>query len=285
MAFENSLPNDRQAIFVRKIQQEHHDTETDVERDATIETVEYSDGFGRLLQTRTQAEDETVGDSIFGGEVLSPDQSDDPGEVVLRKRRPDKELNVVVSGAQVFDNKGRIVEKFEPYYELESGFRYQPPGKDRFGQKATMFYDPIGRVARTLNPDGSEQRVIFGVPGKINAPNLSDPNVFEPTPWEAYTYDANDLAPLSREPLADGSLGPFLSDRAPSHHHFTPSSIVLDALGRTVLAIERNIDLPEDPDDPSSPLPSMEEFTTESAYDIRGNLLTVKDALGRKAFQ
>ena len=285
MAFENSPPNDRQPIFVHKIRQEHHDTETDVERDATIETFEYSDGFGRLLQTRTQAENETVGDPIFGGEVLSPDQSDDPGEVVLRKRRPEKELNVVVSGAQVFDNKGRIIEKFEPYFELELGFRYRPPGKDRLGQKATMFYDPIGRVARTLNPDGSEQRVIFGVPGKINAPNLSNLDVFEPTPWEAYTYDANDLAPLSREPLADGTLGPSLRERAPRHHHLTPSSIVFDALGRTVLAIERNIDLPEDPDDPSSPLPSMQEFTTESTYDIRSNLVGVKDALGRKAFQ
>jgi RHS repeat-associated protein len=277
MAFEN----DRQPIFVRKIRHEHHDTETDVESDATIETVEYSDGFGRLLQTRTQAEDEIVGDPIFGGGVLSPDQSDDPGEVVLRKRHPEKEPNVVVSGAQVFDNKGRIVEKFEPYFELESGFRYRPPGKDRFGQKATMFYDPIGRVARTLNPDGSEQRVIFGVPGKIDEPNLSKPDVFEPTPWEAYTYDANDLAPISKDP----GTGERLADRAPRHHHFTPLSIVLDALGRTVLAIERNINLPEDPDNPSSPLPAMQEFTTESTYDIRGNLVGVKDALGRKAFQ
>jgi RHS repeat-associated protein len=281
MAFENSRPNNRQAIFVHKIQHEHHDTEKDVERDATIDTFEYSDGFGRLLQTRTQAEDETVGDPIFGGGVLSPDQSDDPGEVVLRKRRPEKEPNVVVSGAQVFDNKGRIVEKFEPYFELESGFRYRPPGKDRFGQKATMFYDPVGRVARTLNPDGSEQRVIFGVPGKINKPNLSKPDVFEPTPWETYTYDANDLAPISKDPVTDKRL----TDRAPLHHHFTPSSIVLDALGRTVVTIERNIDQSADPEDPSSPLPLMQELRTESTYDIRGNLLRVKDALDRKAFQ
>jgi hypothetical protein len=281
MAFENRLPNDRQPIFVRKIQQEHHDTETDVERDATIETFDYSDGFGRLLQTRTQAEDETIGDPIFGGGVLSPNQSDDPGEIVLRKRQPNAELNVVVSGAEVFDNKGRIVEKFEPYFELESGFKYRPPGTDRFGQKASIFYDSLGRVVRTLNPDGSEQRVIFGIPGKINAPNLSKPDVFEPTPWEAYTHDANDLASLSKDPGTDERL----TDRAPRHHHFTPSSIVLDAVGRMVRAIERNVDLPEDPDDPSSPLPSMEELSTESTYDIRGNLLRVKDALGRKAFQ
>ena len=42
-----------QPISVRTIRQVHHDTETDVplpQRDETITTVEYSDGFGRLLQ-------------------------------------------------------------------------------------------------------------------------------------------------------------------------------------------------------------------------------------------
>ena len=36
-------------------------------RDDTIETVEFSDGFGRLVQTRTQAEDVIFGDATFGG--------------------------------------------------------------------------------------------------------------------------------------------------------------------------------------------------------------------------
>ena len=74
-----------------------------------------------------------------------------------------------------------------------------------------MFYDPRGQVVRTLNPDGSEQRVIYGVPGSIAHPDVAciDENdksqiKFEPTPWEAYTYDANDLAPLSTAP--DGDL-------------------------------------------------------------------------------
>jgi hypothetical protein len=52
--------NRQQPVFVRNIVREHHATETDVpqpERDETIESIQYSDGFGRLLQTRTQAED------------------------------------------------------------------------------------------------------------------------------------------------------------------------------------------------------------------------------------
>ena len=90
-----------------------------------------------------------------------------------------------------------------------------------------MFYDPRGRVVRTLNPDGSEQRVVHGVPGTTAAPDLDDPETFEPTPWEAYTYDANDNA---------GRTHP--AESAGYHHHWnTPASIVIDALGRTIDAV------------------------------------------------
>ena len=71
-------PVRRQPVSVRTIRRVHHANETDVpllQRDETIETVEYSDGFGRLLQTRTQAEDVSFGDPVFGGEVLPADQA------------------------------------------------------------------------------------------------------------------------------------------------------------------------------------------------------------------
>jgi RHS repeat-associated protein len=281
-----------QPISVRTIQRVHHINETDVplsERDETIETVEYSDGFGRLLQTRIQAEDVLFGDGdldapLFGNDVLPADQNDADGTkaaVVGRKRGSNDPENVVVSGWQLYDNKGQVVERFEPFYS--KGFDYLSPEdeeRDVFGQKVTMFYDPRGQVIRTLNPDGSEQRVIYGVPGAILTPDLTNPNEFEPTPWEAYTFDANDLAPLSEGPFPDGLIGP-LTDRAPRHHHFTPSNIVIDALGRTVLAVERNRETSENA---NAPLPPIEEFHTRSEYDIRGNLLKVTDALQRDAF-
>ena len=112
-------------------------------------------------------------------------------------------------------------------------------------------------------PDGSEQRVIYGVPE-----NLSQPERFKPTPWEAYTYDANDLATLSNSPA-----GTPLINAAPTTHHFTPASIEIDALGRTIKAVERNGSDPKD------------WYTTRSTYDIRGNVLTVTDALSRVAFK
>jgi RHS repeat-associated protein len=231
------------------------------ERDKTIETVEYSDGFGRLLQTRTQAEDILFGDPSFGGGVLVLDQSVAMGDTVGRQRADDNSPNVIVSGSQIYDNKGRIVEKFERFFS--TGLDYSAPDDSQLGRKVNMFYDPRGQVIRTLNPDGSEQRVIYGIPV-----DLTNPDRFAPTPWEVYNYDANDLAPVSKGP--DGKS---LINAAPASHHFTPSSIVIDALGRTIESIARN----------GSDRPDW--FVTRFTYDIRGNVLTLTDALGRAAFR
>src|SRR5262249_28226157 len=160
------------------------------------------------------------GDANFGGGVLPADQSAPIGDAVGRRRAPGDPPNVIVSGAQTYDNKGRVVEKYEPFFS--TGFDYTAPGGAQFGQKATMFFDPRGQMIRTLNPDGSEEQVIYGVPA-----DLTRPGVFAPTPWKAYTYDANDLAPASQSPE-----GTSLATAAPATHHFTPSSIVIDPLGR-----------------------------------------------------
>src|SRR5262249_61983603 len=111
LAFETSAPTYRHPVFVRTIRQVHHDTETDIplpERDETIETREYSDGFGRLLQTRTQAEAVRFGDDTFGGgdSVLPSGQSDGAGgDVVGRRSDSTSAPNVVVTACPSYDNK------------------------------------------------------------------------------------------------------------------------------------------------------------------------------------
>ena len=142
--------------------------------------------------------------------------------------------NVVVSGWQTYDNNGRVVEKYEPFFA--EGWDYGQPDDQKFGQKVTMFYDPRGHVVRTVNPDNSEQRVIYGVPGTLASPDLEHPELFEPTPWEAYTYDANDNAVRTH--------GSDPTTQRYRHHGDTPTSIVIDALGRTVETVERDRDEP-----------------------------------------
>ncbi|MGQ9869922.1 toxin TcdB middle/C-terminal domain-containing protein [Leptodesmis sp.] len=159
-AFDHSPPDQRQPIFVRSIRHTHHDTETDVplpKRDETIESREYSDGFGRLVQTRTQGEAVRFGDAVFGGgeTVLPANQNEGAGGDMVSVANVDPvNPNVVVSGWQVYDNKGRVVQKYEPFFPV--GWGYALPVEQEMGQKVTMFYDPRGQVIRTVNPDRSE---------------------------------------------------------------------------------------------------------------------------------
>ena len=92
-------------------------------------------GYRRRLSSprRSKGHDEA------GGGVLSADQSVATGNTVGRRRLPGDPPNVIVSGWQVYDNKGRVIERYEPFFAV--GLDYEPPGEAQFGQKATMFYD------------------------------------------------------------------------------------------------------------------------------------------------
>jgi RHS repeat-associated protein len=118
-------------------------------------------------------------------------------------------------------------------------------------QRIKMYYDPRGQVIRTVNPDGSEQRVVYGVPAQ-----LTQVGSYTPSPWETYTYDANDLDPLSP-------------------HYGTPKSARVDAMGRTVQTLDRL----------ESSNSTEDNVQMRYQYDIRGNLLEVKDAYNREVFE
>ncbi|HEV2736549.1 MAG TPA: SpvB/TcaC N-terminal domain-containing protein, partial [Longimicrobiaceae bacterium] len=247
-------------ISVRARRRVHYETDLHVpmpERDETVNLVEYSDGFGRLLQTRTQAGDVSFGDEPFGEGVLRLDRRHDAADVVGRGSTP--RPRVVVSGWQVYDNKGRVVEKYEPFFS--AGWAYAPAAEEEVGRRVVQHFDPRGRVVRTVSPDGSEQRVIQGVPAQLD---LGRPAV-EPTPWEAYAYDANDNAGRTHPGSSDGF----------AHHRDTPSSVVVDALGRPVLAVSRSREvIPEGG--------AVQEHRTRTRYDVQGNVTVVWDTLGRE---
>ena len=265
-----------QPVFARAVRRVFHDSDPD-DTGETIEAREYSDGFGRLLQTRTQGEEVRFGNEPFGGgdSFLPVSQDASLPTIVTGTMNSDfTKPNVTVSGWERYDNKGQVVEKFEPFWSTR--WEYAPPTDAERGQKIAMFYDPRGQVVRTVNPDGSEQRVIHGIPNNLDDPPLvpTDAAKFKPNPWEAYTYDANDNA--GRTPLADPNAAEY------RHHWNTPASIEVDALGRTVRAVAR---YREAPVSPTSALPPIEEHITRSTYDIQGNLTDIHDALGRVAFQ
>jgi YD repeat-containing protein len=264
--------NSGEPVWVRTTQRVHHihadylgslPTE---EQNATIVAVEYSDGFGRQLQTRTQAEDLLFGDAQLGDSGLPADQTAANASAVGTLGAD----NVVVSGAKRYNNKGKVVEQWEPYFS--TGFSHaglsSPPGAGTAshpGQRVRIYYDALGRPQRTLNPDGTEQRVVYGVPNALNTPGS-----FKASPWERYTYDANDLAPLTHP--SDATV--------PSAHHFTPKSEVIDALGRTVKTTEHNAHFNQ------QVTPAVyESVVMQYSYDIKGQLLEVTDPLDRVCFE
>src|SRR6185503_15607721 len=109
------------------------------------------------IQSRAQAETEIFGP--LGDDVGLPAQPDHVTTAAIAVTADDR---VVVSGWQVFDNKGRVVEKYEPFFSRGGDFQLEQDAKK--GEHSTLFYDPRGQLIRTLNPDGSQQRVIFGAP-------------------------------------------------------------------------------------------------------------------------
>ena len=263
-------------VFVRTLRSTHHDTDPD-DRGEAIESREYSDGFGRVTQIRSQAENVRFGDPIFGGgnTVLDADQSAGGGGVVRGVANTDVlRPNVIVSGAQRYDNKGNIVEKFEPYFSV--GWEYSPArdstnaAERDLGASMSTFYDARGRPTASLSPDGSQRRVVYGIPRNLDV-DPGDPEQIAPSPWETYTYDANDNAGRTHPREA----------REYAHHWNTPSSVEIDALGRVIVATTRTRAAPVGPGAVPAP---VDEYRTRSTYDIPGNLVELVDPLNRRAF-
>jgi hypothetical protein len=91
--------------------------------DSTIKTVEFSDGFGRLVQTRTLAEDTIYGDDQgldpFGDSGLDPDMTESLADAVAWTRTTEPD-NVVVSGWTVYDPSLKSVGRNLDYPATET---------------------------------------------------------------------------------------------------------------------------------------------------------------------
>ena len=167
---------------------------------------------------------------------------------------------VAVNGAEDYDSKGRVVRRYDPFYSTGWDFEVDAALSGR--PHVEVEYDPLGRMTRTTDPDGTEHRVIQGIPSA-----LADPAAFEPTPWVSFAYDPTDL-----DGLRSGNYAAPTTARAPSDHHGTPTSRLVDGLGRVIAQVER-----------AGSDPTRDWYLTQSRYDLRGNLIEIVDTLGRTA--
>ena len=183
-------------------------------------SVTYSDGFGREIMTKVQAEDGLAPHYDADGRLVL-DATGNP-ELVWSSDR------WVGNGATVFNNKGLPVRQYEPFFDGRPDFT-DADALVRIGVGPTLTYDPLGRIVRTDLPDGSFSRVQFH-------------------PWLQITHDPIDTVMDSDwyedrgapSPHDMPSLATAPDRRAAAlaaRHHDTPTRVYLDLLGRPLVSV------------------------------------------------
>ncbi|HEY0468143.1 MAG TPA: hypothetical protein VGC79_28285, partial [Polyangiaceae bacterium] len=239
----------------------------------------YSDGFGRELQSKIQAEPGDAASraaevTLPSGDVATGALTLDDDAPVLSATNP----RWVGKGRTVYNNKGKPVKQYEPFFSSTHLFEVEPEMTDT-GVTPILFYDPVERVVATLHPNHSYEKVVFD-------------------PWRQETWDVNDSV-LRSDPKADPDVGEFFQLLPPSDylptwqdqrskgqrgadekvaaekaaaHDGTPTVAHLDALGRPMLTVADN------GRDKSG---AAQKFGTRVTLDIEGNQREVKDANAR----
>lgn len=127
-------------------------------------------------------------------------------------------MSVVVSGAKLYNNKGKVVEQWEPYFSLD--FALTDPALQMGESAPASTTMPLVARNGPSTPMARHRLVIYGEPLALEAIAPARRSEARPSPWTRYTYDAADLASLTHP--EDGTV--------PEEHRWTPKSEVVDAL-------------------------------------------------------
>lgn len=219
----------------------------------------YSDGFGREIQKKIQAE---PGPVIDGGPVVSP--------------------RWVGSGWIIFNNKGKPVRQYEPFFAATHGFEFGVT----VGVSPILFYDPAERVVATLHPNHAWEKVVFD-PWRQETWQVSDTVLIADPRTDARVgaffsrLAPADVLPSWHDRRSDGALGP--QEQAAAHkatmHANTPTIVHSDSLGRAVLSVAHNRFKYSDTPEADAPVEEIRE--TRTMLDIEGNEREVIDAKRR----
>jgi RHS repeat-associated protein len=222
----------------------------------------YSDGLGHEIQEKIQAE---PGPLVKGGRIVRP--------------------RWVGSGWTIFNNKGKPVRQYEPFFSSTHGFEFA----HIVGVSPILFYDPVERVVAILHPNQTYEKVVF-------------------KSWEQMAYDVNDTVAAkgteTGDPRTDADIRGYVegyfnmqrstwktwhqqritgaedvqerhaAEKAQKHAN-TPTIIYFDTLGRTFLTIAHNRFDSDRPDGK----PVEERYATRVKLDIEGNQREVRDTV------
>jgi RHS repeat-associated protein len=217
------------------------------ERTKVQHTLSYSDGFGREIQRKVQAEPDPQGAAQWVG-----------------------------SGWTIFDNKGQPVRQYEPFFSSTPGFEFARV----MGVGPIFRYDPLGRLVVTVHPNHTYEKVVFDAWHQrrwdVNdtAAQLdprADPDV---GPLLARLPAAEHSPTWLTRMQASADAAERAAASATRDHAGTPTTSWFDPLGRAFLAVTHNRFRRDG-------LVVEERYRTLLDIDIEGNVREVVDARGR----
>lgn len=215
---------------------------------------EYTSGTGQPVMAKMQS---TPG--LATKVTVNNDNTYTITEVDTTAQDPQR-LRWIGNGRIVLNNKGKAVRQFEPYFSVTPFYEDQPELVET-GVSPIIYYDPLGRIVRTVMPEETFTRTVF-------------------TPWKRVVYDVNDNVTLSpwylkrinneidAQLIAEGK-DPLREKEAAiqsATHDNTPFTMHLDPLNRDIFGVEHNV------------VEEVNEFYhTFTEMDIEGNILSVTD--------
>lgn len=223
----------------------------------------YSDGFGREAQRKALAEPGPV-PGVTGS--VSP--------------------RWVGSGWTIFNNKGKAVRQYEPFFTTTHAFEFN----HQVGVSSVIFYDPADRIVATLHPDNTFEKTVFdgwrqetwdGNDTVLIADPRTDTHVRDYfkrllgtapgafTSWYNFriggAYGANDAEKLANKDAAQKAAA----------HAATPATVHFDTLGRSSLTVADN----------GTSGGVAQRYATRTALDAENKPLAVIDAQGRHVME
>jgi len=275
-----SQPNPQPAVAYTLARQIHF-ADTGGPQSKVQHTMAYSDGFGREIQRKIQAEPGPVPRRDANGEIIIG--SDGQLELTADGATP----RWVGSGWTIYNNKGKPVRQYEPFFSDTHHFEFGV----RVGVSPVLFYDPIERVVATLRPNHTYEKVVFG-------------------PWRQVTFDVNDTVaphdavtatgPETGDPRTDPDISGYVAQYFATQptwqtwwvqrlgttfgvdeqaaatkaavHANTPTTSHFDSLGRPFLTVARNRFVRDG-------VTVDESYPTRIEVDIEGSQRAVRDAI------
>ncbi len=236
--------NDGQPVFASTLARELHVNAPGRAQSPVQVSFTYSDGFGREIQNKIQAE---PGDApLRAANTANPEI---PGTLILKDGKPvlaPANPRWVSKGRTVYNNKGKPIKQYEPFFS--STHLYEEETETVMtGVTPILFYDPVDCVIATVHPNHTYEKVVFD-------------------PWQQTTWDVNDTV-LQTHPQKDLDVGDYFrrlpeadylptwytqrvdgalgkqeqaaANKAATHTN-TPALTYYDALGRSFLTIAEN---------------------------------------------